>query len=251
MEIKSTKKYEMFGLIKGNREVNKKRVEKIATSIEAENLLEFSPILVNERMEVIDGQHRLAAAKLLGVDIYYRVLSGGGFEDCVVLNTNTKAWSLHDYVKMYAAQGNPNFIGLAEFIKRSGRGFSQAMVFVHGANTKERGVLVEQIKKGTVVFNGKAVDELFLFYDDIFRLIYSRKVDKRCQIWMNGRRFAEGLLRFYKEHEGIIKTDVLKRHVEEKIESITNRGTTGGFYRMFVEIYNHRLRGQDRRIGPK
>ena len=30
------------------------------------------PIVVNKKMEVMDGQHRLMAAKQLGVEIYYQ-----------------------------------------------------------------------------------------------------------------------------------------------------------------------------------
>lgn len=61
-EIKVTNNYEMFKILAGNRGVSPARVKKIKKSIEDVGYI-TSPILVNEKMEVIDGQRQIASFK--------------------------------------------------------------------------------------------------------------------------------------------------------------------------------------------
>lgn len=56
--IKKTFNYKMFKILKPNRKINNSHVRKLMESISARDLSEFYPILINEKNEVIDGQHR-------------------------------------------------------------------------------------------------------------------------------------------------------------------------------------------------
>jgi uncharacterized protein YutD len=76
----------------------------------------INPIMVNENLEIIDGQHRFTASKELGLPIYYIVEQGGRLEDVQVLNTNTKNWTLSDYIDSYCNLGNENYLKIKEFI---------------------------------------------------------------------------------------------------------------------------------------
>lgn len=69
----------------------------------------MNPIIVNENFEVIDGQTRLAACKELGVPAYYIVVPKIGIDECMVLNANSKTWTIFDYIVSYAEQGNENY----------------------------------------------------------------------------------------------------------------------------------------------
>ena len=57
MQVKETKNYSMFTTIGGNRPLNELHLNRLKKSMEEELLI--SPIIVNEKHEVIDGQHRL------------------------------------------------------------------------------------------------------------------------------------------------------------------------------------------------
>ena len=57
----------MFKKIKGNRIVNKSNLNAIITSMEQQQLV--SPIMINEKFEIIDGQHRFEACKELGLPV--------------------------------------------------------------------------------------------------------------------------------------------------------------------------------------
>ena len=68
MEIFRTNKYEIFKQLKGNREVSPKRISKIINSIKEVGYI-INPIIVNEKMEVIDGQGRLEALRILKIQL--------------------------------------------------------------------------------------------------------------------------------------------------------------------------------------
>ena len=75
--VYETTDYEQFGKLKGNRNINEAQVIGIRNSIEKIGYQPV-PILVNERLEVIDGQHRLEAARTLGIPIYFIIQKGAG-----------------------------------------------------------------------------------------------------------------------------------------------------------------------------
>ncbi len=110
-EILSTKDYEEFKRLKGNRAVETKRVEKIKKSINDVGYI-TSPILVNEKMEIIDGQGRFQALKELGMPIEYIVQSGIGIKECVSMNINQTNWNTKDYIKTYAERELESYIYL-------------------------------------------------------------------------------------------------------------------------------------------
>lgn len=118
MTITSTKKYSQFKNILGNRQLSKEHIHLLEVEIERNNLLEVCPIIVNEKMEVIDGQHRLEAAKKLGVAVPYVKVPGLGIEHVVRMNTSQKKWMMRDYIQLHVDLKNGAYVDLAEFIKK-------------------------------------------------------------------------------------------------------------------------------------
>ncbi len=115
--INKTKNYEMFKFREDNRaKVLHADVCRLAESIKARNLLEFRPILVNEEMEILEGQHRLLAAKLLQVDIYYQVEKKLQASDIIRLNVS-KQWTMADYLNFYCHHDYQEYIKLRDFAK--------------------------------------------------------------------------------------------------------------------------------------
>lgn len=112
-EIKRTWDYTLFKKLTGNRVVTEKRINKIVDSIQRVGYI-MNPIIVNQNYEVIDGQARLEALKRLHRPIYYIVVEGAGFQECVSMNINLTNWSVQDYIDSYIIQGNPYYIKLAK-----------------------------------------------------------------------------------------------------------------------------------------
>ena len=117
MTIQSTKKYAQFRNILGNRQLSKDHINDLKVEIERNNLLEVCPIIVNEKMQVIDGQHRLEAAKQLRIQVPYVVVEGLGIEHVVRMNTSQKKWMMNDYIQLHIDLGNQHYIDLLNFVK--------------------------------------------------------------------------------------------------------------------------------------
>ena len=71
--IQTTRNYAMFKLIGGNRELNHINLKRLEVSMSETPLV--SIIMVNERNEIIDGQHRFEVCKRLGLPINYLINS--------------------------------------------------------------------------------------------------------------------------------------------------------------------------------
>lgn len=111
-----TKDYSIFKRLVGNRDIPESRISKIVESIQTIGWV-HNPIIVNERMEVIDGQGRLTALQRLKMPVEYIIAEGAGNKECIYMNMNMVNWKLPDFIKSYAEQGNENYqrlLGLME-----------------------------------------------------------------------------------------------------------------------------------------
>jgi len=108
VEVYTTKDYSQFKKLLGNREVNAKRVNKIMASIGKVGYI-TNPIIVNEKMEIIDGQGRFEALKQMDLPIDYIVVKGAGIDACLNMNIYQEKWRVLDYVNSYVERGNENY----------------------------------------------------------------------------------------------------------------------------------------------
>jgi hypothetical protein len=114
-EVFKTTNLGIFKLLSDNRDLNLAHVQRLIKSFEHKHLV--SPIIVNEKYEVIDGQHRLEASKTAKVPIYYIVMPGYSIEDVQILNTNQKNWNSIDFLHMYCERGKKQYLLLKEFME--------------------------------------------------------------------------------------------------------------------------------------
>lgn len=107
LEIKKTNNYDLFKTIRGNRMINEKNYRKLLASIKEEQLI--IPILVNEKYEIIDGQHRFFAASTLGLPVYYYMVPGYNIQQVKKANMVGLNWSVNDYMQMHIDLGNEHY----------------------------------------------------------------------------------------------------------------------------------------------
>lgn len=107
-KIYETTNYSDFKTMVGNRAIKDDRVNKIVESINNVGYV-LSPILVNENMEVIDGQGRLSALERLKMPVHYMIQRGVGIEECRQMNIHQSNWTNYDYVASYAIRGDENY----------------------------------------------------------------------------------------------------------------------------------------------
>lgn len=113
IQIYKSKNYEQFFLIPGNRTIIEKHVRQLMDSMSEEECV--SPIQVNEKMEIIDGQHRFTALVRLKKPIHYYIVKGANLKTVQKLNSYTKDWNTMEYVNSYIESGNQNYIAYKEF----------------------------------------------------------------------------------------------------------------------------------------
>lgn len=113
-DVLMTYDYAMFKKLKDNRDENLLHIKRLVNSFNEQHLV--TPIIVNQNMQIIDGQHRLAAAIETGKPVYYIVVNGYGINEVTRLNTNQKNWTKIDYLNMYVAEGYKNYIELNKFM---------------------------------------------------------------------------------------------------------------------------------------
>lgn len=118
LQIHSTYDLNVFKTLEGNRNINLLHVERLVKSIEENGFLKM-PIIVNKNYEVIDGQHRLEAAKKSKSIIYYIIEKNYDLSTAIILNANASNWSLLDYVKSYCDLGVKDYLLLYNLYKEN------------------------------------------------------------------------------------------------------------------------------------
>lgn len=113
--MKSTTDYSIFKEFSSNREVDPRHVNKLVAAIKHKNLLSVNPIIIDGSMRVIDGQHRLEAARALGIEIFY-VEGEVNRNDISILNSNQKNWTAMDYINHYTIEKVSSFLQLSSLI---------------------------------------------------------------------------------------------------------------------------------------
>ena len=114
-EILETEDYSIFKMLPHNRPVVQSHVIRLTRSMaDRPHLRPARPVLVNDKMQVIDGQHRLKASELNGQSVFYMVVPNLTIEDARLLNALQRTWSLLDYAYSYASSKVPAYV---QFIK--------------------------------------------------------------------------------------------------------------------------------------
>ena len=117
-KIYKTDNYDEFIFIKGNRDIKKSNVNKLKKKIQKNGYDVGIPITVleiDEKLVIIDGQHRYIACKELGLPIYftYSTIEDMSVKEIVKkisdLNTNGCNWSTDDFIKKEIELGNENY----------------------------------------------------------------------------------------------------------------------------------------------
>lgn len=115
LQVLVTTNYSLFKLMPDNRNLNLLHVKRLIESFNEKYLI--CPIIVNEKYEVIDGQHRLQACKETNKPVYYIIIRGYGIQEVQVLNTNQKNWNHLDFLNMYVQEGRRPYLEFNDFMK--------------------------------------------------------------------------------------------------------------------------------------
>ena len=173
-QVMMTNDYNMFKYIDGNRDVNKLHLKRLRESI-AEKYITV-PIIINEKNQIIDGQHRFQSARDLNKPVYYIKIDGLDLQDVQRLNTNTKNWTADAYLDGYCRLGLPDYIKYREYKNKYGFGHNEVSALLLN-NTRYHGGRNLDFKNGTfkindynlAVKNAEKIHMVSKFYDGFQR----------------------------------------------------------------------------------
>ena len=96
IQVHTTNNYSLFKTLNGNRDVNQLHLTRLKESMKKNHLTTI--IMVNEKLEIIDGQHRFLISQELKLPINYIISKNYGLNEVQILNANMKNWQTVDYV---------------------------------------------------------------------------------------------------------------------------------------------------------
>lgn len=239
--IFQTTEYEKFKVLGGNRVID--HSDKVAESIKLHGQLN-SPIIVNEKFEIIDGQNRFEAFMRLNLPVPYIVNKGYGIKECVAMNSVSKNWSTEDHIKSYADRGNKDYSFLYDTLIQYKHKLPARVIFSVISGNMEMGNTTA-IRSGTfkLGFNGnetyirEILDYLCKFNISNIKgnagMLY--KVFYFC--YTEPEIDNDKLLLFFEKYSYIISAIVDTKSAVESIERIYNFKCNKTNYKFITSIY--------------
>lgn len=109
--VYSTTDYGRFGRLHANRELSRSHVRALARELEENgNFTETNPVVVNQNMEVVDGQHRLRACQELGLPVFYKVVPDLSINEARRMNLTSKLWQTRDFLRSYVDENRRPYV---------------------------------------------------------------------------------------------------------------------------------------------
>lgn len=233
MKINSTKRYDQFKTTIGNRLINKEHLLSLKKSIQRRNLLQYTPIIVNADNEVIDGQHRLQAARSLNTEIYFLKANGLKLEDVIILNTSSKQWRFDDYLQSYIDQGFDQYKQIRKFAEKHHVSVSNAVAILSAQPNLRLSAKYRDFKQGK--FEVVDIDHAEEFAQRLREVaIYTTE-----NTWKD-REFMRALHSVLYDDDNV-EYDSFLRKLQSYPKPIFRSRTTREYLRQLEDIYNQNL----------
>ena len=230
-EIRMTSDYDKFKFRSDNREaINQSHVKRLADSIKARNLLELRPISVNAEMEVIDGQHRLLAAKMLGIPIYYSQNHELTGSDIILMNV-AQSWKQRDYLNYYCKNHYPEYIKLQDFVKQNTISLRVALNITVGSGRDA----YFKFKSGEYKFNQ---EEFSAYIEVCWETIGYIKRMNGYSGYTESAKFWSALLILIRHAN--FDADKWKENLKRMVERFTPKARQEDYLRLFMDVHNWR-----------
>ena len=233
--IFQTKELSRFKFRDDNRVLNTSHIKKLVTNMKSSGWLPGSYVVVNEKYEIIDGQHRVKAAMEANIPIRYTMEKKADFEIIRGLNQNQKNWTLSDHIHGYVVENNPHYVKLNNFVKKyPDFRITECMMFLNNNSSPcerhsfERGLWVS-----------KDYNKALTWADDIMSLKpYFEK-------GFNKSIFVRAMVRIFSKKPQF-KFEEFLHKVKLRPQSITLCGNIDQYTQMIEDIYNYSRRSSDR-----
>jgi hypothetical protein len=246
-QIHTTTNYDLFGIIGGNREINKKNLNKIKKSIKKKYIktnaiiCAFDPSFTDGNyLKVVDGQHRLEACRSNGETISFVVDLSLDYKtilnDITLLNTASKEWDVNDFMGSEAQKGNPSYQLYQKIYCRYSSHFDHEALYYIMNNKPGAASRIdhEKFKLGLLRFD----------YND-YLYLDSRLND--LQIFASysdegGKRYYQKALNDLLNTNGFTLSQMIHK-IQQKPVLVKKCNSIEAALKQLSDIYNHKNRG--------
>lgn len=244
-EIYTTKNYSLFGLILGNRELEKSNLNKIKQSL-SKKYIKTNPVicLLDEDdketpLKIVDGQHRFEVCKNLNIPVSYVIdyslTLKSVLDDITLLNTANKEWDVSDFMNSEKQKGNTNYELYSDiYVKYMDKFDHESLFYILNENknrNKNEKVSYPLFKNGDLKFDKSDYNYML----DRLKLIsqFNEYND------IGGKRYFQKALNILFNENGFDPNKMMNK-LKQRQSTITKSTTVDGALRQLVEIYNHK-----------
>jgi len=230
--LKFTSDYSIFEKAKGNRRVYPIQVAKLLLKIRARG--QKVPVIVNENMEVIDGQHRIEVCEKLGIPVMYLICKKASLDDIKDINNSAKLWNFDDYLKCYSRNGykkQKTYLTLRSFKERYDLPGRIALYLLSG-NTHDLGL--NDFRTGD--FKIDNLKDAHMFGDCLKKIRKTHKCGRSV-------RFARALVNNVSIHNSDLNLDRLVKQIEKYPQKIKGPNVEE-FEDSILYCYSYQKRGK-------
>lgn len=230
----TTQDLSIFKTLDGNRSVQDGRVAKIVDSIETSG---YVPVLivVNERMQIIDGQGRKEAARLLNLPLSYIVVPGAGLDECIHMNISSTSWNTLDFIETWAGR-------LSDYARlKSLLAHGYTLDVTYCAITGKQTVNAKQIKSGEFTMDEEHYRfalEILGYLDQFKGLIKRHKIKNKKYLYT-----ALCICKYLPE----VDDEHLLSQMEKYGDQFTSATQSDEVIRSLEDIYRRNTRGKKRK----
>jgi len=234
-QVLQTTDYSKFKFMLGNRRIDQHNLTRLIQSFKKHYL--YSPILVNQKMEIVDGQHRFMAAKTLKFPINYIIVKNYGIDEVQVLNTNSSNWNGKDYLAMYVERGFDPYIKLKKFMEDfPDFGIKSAIKIVTNGMDEDGKVHAIDDKRKDFQEGRLKIHNLSLAYENARKIMEYKKYFSAY----THLRFVSTMIALFKIKK--FDNDVLLHKISLSPTSLVPCHNIEQYKELLEKIYNHRTR---------
>ena len=233
-----TQDYDKFVSYKSNREVGENHVKKMVRKIRLANHLDSHPISVNSNFNVIDGQHRLEAARRLNLPIYYIINDRFTVETLACVNSASKNWAPPDYLHHFLVEGNKEYKKLDDFMKDMNFPISTALCWI---NELTYGSPASQLKAGTLVLDiTNALREAAKFTSELVAIMVA--TNHKCKAIKGNQKFHYAAKKVFTNP--LVDRNAWLQNYHMQSYNLIAQPNTRSYVDMLLNIYNYNKRNR-------
>lgn len=238
--LQFTKNYEMFVFEDDNRDISNAHVKELAASMTRNGFIKSKAISVKKmngssKLKVKDGQHRLLAAQMAGVSVWYNIdeeISDEMLPDLQI----AKKWLPKDYLKHFVHKNIKEYVTVQSLEAMFPKVSIMTMVSMLHGGTSESGYH-EEFYRGTIKVTHLQLTTRTLELASELETQYKHR-------WLHNRTFLVAFMNAL-QLEGFD----YKRFVEKlkyQSEKFVQMMSVEGYFKMFEGIYNYKSTEQYR-----